>query len=153
MNETAKPTINRADIIQFIRYAMVGVINTVITLAVIYVCKDFLGINQWVSNAIGYVAGFVNSFVWNKLWVFRSHGAVVREALKFIGGFLLCYLLQLGATWVLTDHSPLTGQSWSLGAIVISGYGVATLLGMVVYTLANFVYNKAITFSAADDDE
>ena len=30
--------------------------------------------------------------------------------------------------------------------IVVSGYGIATVLGNVVYTLANFVYNRLVTF-------
>ena len=89
---------NRKALMQFVRYAAVGVINTTLTLFVIYVCKGLLGMNPWVSNAIGYVAGFVNSFLWNKLWVFNSHNAVVREAAKFVGGFFLCYGLQLFVT-------------------------------------------------------
>lgn len=147
------PTVKQADLIQFIRYAMVGAMNTILTLVVIYACKDFFGINQWVSNALGYVAGFINSFLWNKLWVFRSSAGYFKEALKFVGGFLLCYGLQFLATWLLTDHSFLTGSEWTLFGMVISGYGISTLVGMVVYTLANFAYNKAITFAGADGDE
>jgi peptidoglycan/LPS O-acetylase OafA/YrhL len=30
--------------------------------------------------------------------------------------------------------------------MVISGYGVATLVGMIAYTIANFVYNRFVTF-------
>ena len=41
------PTVKQADLIQFIRYAMVGAMNTILTLVVIYACKDFFGINQW----------------------------------------------------------------------------------------------------------
>ncbi len=79
--------------------------------------------------------------------MFRSSAGYFKEALKFVGGFLLCYGLQFLATWLLTDHSFLTGSEWTLFGMVISGYGISTLVGMVVYTLANFVYNKAITFA------
>lgn len=149
MTDIKTSPIKRPDLIQFVRYAMVGAMNTILTLVVIYACKDFFEINQWVSNAIGYIAGFINSFLWNKLWVFHSSAGYLREAIKFIGGFLICYALQFAATWLLTDHSFLTGSEWDLFGFVISGYGVATLMGMVVYTLANFFYNKAITFSGA----
>lgn len=142
-----KPRVRRADIVQFVRYALVGIINTVLTLVVIYACKDFFGINLWVSNALGYIAGFVNSFLWNKLWVFHSTGSIVREAWRFVGGFCLCYLLQLAATWVIADHSPLAGTEWIVLGFTVSGYGIATLMGMVVYTCANFLYNKVVTFS------
>ncbi|MDE6826408.1 MAG: GtrA family protein [Paramuribaculum sp.] len=137
----------KQNILQFARYIAVGCSNTLLTLIVIFLCKDFLHINLWVSNAIGYIAGFVNSFFWNKHWVFHSHGSFIKEALKFVSGFVVCYCLQLGATWLLTVHSPLAQGEWSIFGFVISGYGLSTLLGMVVYTVANFFYNRAITFA------
>ncbi|MDE6545719.1 MAG: GtrA family protein, partial [Paramuribaculum sp.] len=118
-NETTARTrqhhhaMKRTNILQFVRYAMVGALNTILTLVVIYACKDFFGINIWVSNAIGYIAGFINSFLWNKLWVFRSSAGYLREAIKFVGGFLLCYCLQFAATWLLNGHSLLAGREWS----------------------------------------
>lgn len=137
---------HRKDVEQFIRYVMVGVLNTLITLAVIFLCKSVLDVNQWVSNAIGYVAGMVNSFLWNKVWVFRSRSRHYRaEAVKFMVGFLLCYGLQLLATWLMT--SAFGDMEIILpGIMTVSGYGVATLLGMVLYTVANFVFNRAVTF-------
>ena len=48
-------------LIQFVKYACVGVLNTLVTLCVIFICKALLGVNPLVSNAIGYVAGVVNS--------------------------------------------------------------------------------------------
>ncbi len=133
------------NLLQFLKYGVVGVINTLLTLAVIVVCKDFFGVNIWLSNAAGYVAGFVNSFLWNKLWVFQSHNNVLVEALKFVGGFLLCYLLQFGATYFF--NYLLSGSQWGIYGFAISGYGLATLLGMMVYTLANYFYNRIVTFS------
>lgn len=137
---------HRHTVLQFIRYALVGVINTMVTLVVILVCKSLLGINPWVSNAAGYVAGFINSFIWNKLWVFNSHNKVIQEALKFFGGFLICYGLQFVVTFLLTDCTILGDMEWKIRDFTLSGYGVATIIGMVAYTLANFVYNRMVTF-------
>lgn len=138
-------TLRSEHILQFIKYACVGVLNTLVTLGIIYLCKSILEVNMWVSNAIGYVAGMLNSFVWNKLWVFNSRGKkVIGEMLKFFTGFGVCYLLQLLVTWLLTFF--IGSFEMSFFGFVISGYGVATLFGMVFYTMANYVYNKAITF-------
>ena len=38
---------------QFIKYRIVGVLNTLVTLGVIYLCKSMLGWNLYVSNALG----------------------------------------------------------------------------------------------------
>ncbi len=131
---------------QFIKYAVVGVINTLVTLIVIFVCKSLLGVPEILSNALGYIAGVVNSFLWNKTWVFRSKKSFRREAVKFAIGFGLCYVLQLGVVLGINLHSPISGMEWHIMGFTLSSYGVATLIGMVVYTLANFVYNKTVAF-------
>ena len=130
---------------QFVKYCMVGVLNTLVTLGVIYLCKSFLGWNLYVSNALGYICGVINSFLCNKQWVFQSDGKYVNEAVKFLVGFGLCYGIQLLVVWMLTE-SPFGSLNFEIVGIVISGYGIATLLGNVVYTLCNFVYNRLVTF-------
>ena len=126
--------------VQFVKYCIVGVLNTLVTLGVIYLCKSLLGWNLYVSNALGYI----NSFVCNKQWVFCSQGGYRREALRFVGGFAVCYLLQLAVVWLLTRS--IGDFEYLILGIVLSGYGIATLLGNVVYTLANFAYNRLVTF-------
>lgn len=132
--------------IQFVKYACVGVLNTLVTLCVIFVCKVLFGVNPLVSNAIGYVAGVVNSFLWNKNWVFKTSGHYTREAVGFLAGFLICYGLQFLTVWLLSYKTPLKEFEMSIFAFTLSGYGLATLLGNVVYTLTNYAYNKIVTF-------
>ena len=117
----------RAVVSQFMRYVCVGIMNTCITLVVIFSCKSVLGVNPWVSNALGYVAGFLNSFIWNKLWVFHSKNNAL-------------------VTWLLTTHTPLASWQLDIAGFTLSGYGLSTLLGMCFYTLSNFVYNRVVTF-------
>ncbi len=138
--------LRNSDLIQFVKYACVGVLNTLVTLCVIFICKALLGVNPLVSNAIGYVAGVVNSFLWNKNWVFKTSGRYAREAVTFLVGFLLCYGLQFLTVWLLSYKTPLKEFEMSIFAFTLSGYGLATLLGNVVYTLTNYVYNKIVTF-------
>ncbi len=132
--------------LQFSRYAAVGMMNTLLTLGIIFICKGLFHVNPWISNAAGYVAGFINSFIWNKLWVFRSHNNMMREALKFCIGFGICYVLQFAVTRTLTELTPLQDMSWQLPGFLLSGYAVATLIGMMVYTGANFIFNRMVTF-------
>lgn len=145
MTDSASKAERIEKIVQFIKYCLVGVLNTLVTFGVIYLCKSFLGINPYVSNALGYICGVINSFLCNKSWVFRSKGGYRREAVRFVIGFALCYALQFAVVWVLTE-SPFGEYVFDFWGIVISGYGIATLLGNVVYTLANFVYNRLVTF-------
>lgn len=132
--------------VQFVKYCMVGVLNTLVTFGVIYICKSFLGLNLYLSNALGYVAGVVNSFLCNKQWVFRSKRGYRREAVFFLISFMICYAIQLWTVWIIND-SWFGAEVYQLTAtIAISGYGIATLVGNVVYTVTNFLFNKLITF-------
>jgi hypothetical protein len=138
---------NHTKQIEFLKFIIVGMINTMVTLVVIFTTKSLLGLNPYLSNALGYVAGLTNSFIWNKAWVFRSKGSTGAEAMKFLAGFAVCYSLQLLFVWALTSHTPLGAMEWDIKGFTLSGYGVATLGGMCVYTLCNFIYNRQIAFS------
>lgn len=135
----------RNSIQQLAKYATVGVMNTFLTLFVIFLCKSFLGINEYVSNAVGYVVGFCNSFMWNKTWVFKSGGKWHKEATLFLTGFFICYGIQLLVVWLI-NKSWFGDTLYDLGFFTISGYGIATLIGNVAYTVCNFIYNKIVTF-------
>ena len=131
--------------VQFLKYCIVGALNTVVCLGVIFVCKSLLGVNPYLSNILGYGAGLINSFLWNKQWVFKTRGGYSREAVRFLVGFAVCYLLQLALVFVL-NSSPFGRFEVDIFGFFLSGYGIATLLGNVVYTLANYVYNRLVTF-------
>lgn len=131
--------------VQFIKFCIVGALNTLVTLCTIFVCKSLIGLNEYISNAAGYILGVVNSFLWNKQWVFHTNGRYRREALRFGIGFLICYSIQL-LTLFLLNTSPLGDIEIDTGMVVISGYGISTLLGCCAYTVSNFIYNRLITF-------
>ena len=135
----------KKNLFQFIKYCMVGVLNTLVCLCTIFVCKSLLGVNPYIANAIGYCAGVLNSFLWNRSWVFRSHGRYSREAIRFMTGCGLCYLAQLAVVFTL-NQSHFGDYEFDFRFFVLSGYGIATLLGNVVYTLCNYVYNRLVVF-------
>lgn len=138
---------NRRQQIQFLKFIVVGGINTVVTLFVILICKSILGLNPYLSNAFGYVAGVTNSFLWNRSWVFHSSGRMSAEAIRFLIGFGICYSMQFLFVWGTTTYSPLGNMLWDICGYTLSGYGVATLGGMCIYTLCNFIYNRQVAFT------
>lgn len=137
---------NSESFLQFVKYAIVGVMNTLLTLLTIYICKSFLEINPYISNGIGYLIGLINSFLWNRTWVFRaSDGKIHKQAVKFLIGFALCYVIQFFIVWGLNQSSFGEIEVIVFG-FTFSGYGIATLIGTVAYTLSNFIYNRLVAF-------
>ena len=133
--------------VQLIKYGLVGVSNSLITLIVIFVCNELLGMKLMLADVIGYIAGVVNSFIWNKTWVFKSHNHRLRyEITLFAVGFLLCFGLQFLTVLVL--RNPMKALEISLFGISsdVVGEYAAVCIGMVVYTLSNFIFNRCLTF-------
>lgn len=119
---------------QLIRFGIVGVINTLITLIVIYVLQELLHVKYTTANLAGYIAGVINSFFWSKLWVFKKlNSNFMREAVLFLVSFGVCYGIQFVALLGLVELLHLD-ETW------------AQLVSMAVYTLCNFAMNKCITF-------
>ena len=133
-----------------LKYGVIGVLNTLITLVAFYLLNTLLDIPYGISNPVAYILGVINSFLWNRNWVFKTNANFKREALLFGCGFLLCWGLQ-GAVSLLV----LEGLNWkNLPADIIpffpmekAGQNIVMVLAMVVYTLANYVYNRFITFN------
>lgn len=121
---------------QAIKYGVVGVSNTLITMAVIWVMMKLFGCREGLSNLTGYVAGLLNSFIWNKQWTFKeSSTGWAKSAIRFGIAFAVCYIMQYGLVLVLNSQ------------LTIDHY-YNHLIGMVFYTMVNFVINKFYTFKA-----
>ena len=122
-----------AALLQFLKFGLVGVSNTLITAVVIALLLKVCRLPDLPANIIGYVAGLVNSFVWNRRWTFASTRMVWDAAWRFVLTFAVCYAVQLGVLWLL------------LARLDIDPYW-CHLMGMAVYTVLNFLLNKLFTF-------
>lgn len=126
--------------IEAIKYGIVGVANTLLTLAIIWLMRVVLGTPLVIANATGYWTGFVNSFILNRSWTFKGEkGDWRKEFVKFFIAFLICYSIQLCFVLFL-KRLTFWGDLGKSGEIYI------TLLGMIVYTGTNFFLNKYYTF-------
>lgn len=68
---------------KFIKFGLVGVLNTIITIVVFNILR-FVDINIVVANTTGYICGMINSYLWNNRWVFKSNSKDISTVAKFI---------------------------------------------------------------------
>lgn len=89
---------NKAELFQFIKFGLVGVSNTAISLAIyylfIFIDKDY----YLLGNIVGCVVSVGNSFFWNYRLVFKDHARDLWELLKKAGKTYLSY----GGTFLLS---------------------------------------------------
>lgn len=119
---------------EIIRFAIVGIANFLIIMAVSWLLMHLFGINFYVANIVAYVLALVNNFYWNRIWVFRSTGERMgRQALMFLAAYGIAYLVQLGVIAVLVQ--------W-LGV----NKDLANFIGLFPFGATNFLLNKFFAF-------
>jgi len=71
---------------QFVRFAMVGALNTLVDLAAFYLLGLIPGMPDVAAKAVSYALGICNSFLWNKYWTFSAGKSErgFREFLVFV---------------------------------------------------------------------
>lgn len=124
---------NRTLLFEAMKFCIVGILNTGLTLAIIFLMWKKLGAPEYLSNWIGYITGFINSFLLNKKWTFKSRNNFKSELLRFSIVFALCYTIQLSTLYFLETVPKIASE-------------YAQLIAMICYTGFNFLLNKIITF-------
>lgn len=119
---------------QALRFAAVGVANTLVTYLVLRALHEGAGISLPIASAIGYAVGVVQSFAFNRRWTFAATAAApAGQALRFIAVNIACGLIFSG---VITAIAPGVGIT------------LATLVGTALTTVIGFVLNRAFVFRA-----
>ncbi|PWU72333.1 GtrA family protein [Ochrobactrum sp. POC9] len=116
---------------QAVKFGLVGLVNTLITLIVI-AFLTWANVSPWIANAVGYAAGLINSYYGNLLWTFTAPPSNSNK-LKFFTSFAIAYAINLA---FLSITLPLT----EIHAMV------PQILSMVAYTLTFFVLSKFWVF-------
>ena len=91
-------------IIQLIKFGIVGVIATLIDLAVLILLKEFMHVDVLAASAVAFSVSVIANYILSMLFVFKSRGnSKVKEFLVFvilsIGGLLLNQFIM----WIGTE--------------------------------------------------
>ena len=96
-------------IMQLIKFGIVGVIATLIDLAVLMLLKEFMHIDILVASAVAFSVSVIANYILSMLFVFESSGnSKVKEFLVFvvlsIGGLLLNQFIMWIGTEIMTAY-------------------------------------------------
>ena len=131
--------------LHFVKYNLIGILNTLITLAVVWVLHQILDWNLELSNFLGFVAGGCNSYLMNRIWNFRSVNAKKHEILRFTTVFLCAYGLNLlvleGCVYALTNFAFLQPLN-EFSAHFMKPTYLANVVANVVYVLVSYTLYK-----------
>lgn len=126
--------------LHFIKYNLIGIANTSLTLFVVWILYERLGWNLELSNFLGFVAGGINSYIWNRRWNFKSENRKGGEIVRFVTVFLCAYLVNLFVLESFKDAVP------SAGSLLSSGY-IANVLANAAYVIVSFALYRYWVFA------
>ncbi|NRD76688.1 GtrA family protein [Bacillus sp. BRMEA1] len=118
---------------KFLKFGTVGIFNTLITIG-FFSLFVHLGMNYIAANVVSYFIGMINSFFWNKNWVFQVQTGQLSLFLKFMLVNLVTLGFNTACLYILVDHLQIQSI---LAQIFSTGFGL----------ILNFGLNKKWTFT------
>ncbi len=116
---------------QFLRYNLVGIVNTIIGFSIIFGLMA-LGVSAVISNLVGYLIGAIVSYTLNVRFTFKDAPNSQFRAVKFFAVLFVAYLLNLAMLKLCL-------------MFFVNAY-VAQVVAGSVYTISSFLLAKALVF-------
>lgn len=118
------------------KFIAVGFLNTTIDFGVLNILSVATGITSGFLvggvNVPGFIAAVINSYFWNKFWVFRGGGGAATDFPKFIAVSVGGLLLNSGVVVLATTYVP-----------IFPGFGSSAWLNSAKFfaTVLVFIWN------------
>ncbi|MGH2904447.1 MAG: GtrA family protein [Solirubrobacteraceae bacterium] len=119
--------------VQFVKFGIVGVSNTLLAFAVYTVLLKVFGVWYVAASGIGFIVGATNGFLLNRRWTFKEHVGDRTTPVK----------------WAVVQSC---GLAFNLGLVYlfVDGLGMDELVGQIpttaIVTVLTFAANRAWTF-------
>ena len=141
-------TTQRHSLIQVLKFTSIGLLNTVVDFAVLNILIFAFGTGEngelyVVIKAISFIAAVINSYLFNKYWVFKgsTRTSKIQEGFLFFVvsemGFILNVSISSGVFLFLSTHTYLNSNLEA---------NAGALIGSISVLLWNFFGYKLIVF-------
>jgi putative flippase GtrA len=117
----------------FIKYALVGVLNTFVGLSFIYLFKWWFNFSDIAANALGYFFGFIVSYTLNSRWTFKYGGPDFLAIIKFGCVIIIAYLTNLFTVIALIETYN------------VNSY-LSHAIGVFPYFIISYFLSKSLVF-------
>lgn len=127
----------------FIKFILVGIVNTLVGTAVMFIAYNVFHFSYWISSAANYVIGSICSYFLNKYFTFQNKEKSPVIMLKFILNITICYLIAYGGAKKLI-------------LLLLSGFSrqwqdnIAMVCGMGLFVILNYFGQRFFAFKKKD---
>ena len=125
--------------IKVIKFALVGVVNTLFGSAIMFILYNCFDVNYYISSFCNYFFGSILSYFLNKYFTFNYKKKDLKTIIKFIINISVCYLISYGAIRPII-RIILEGQSIKLID------NIAMIGGMCFFIILNYFGQRFFVF-------
>jgi putative flippase GtrA len=124
-------------ILKFLKFAAVGFSGLFVDYAFTYIFKEWVRVQKYVANSIGFTIAASSNYVLNRVWTFESDNP---DIIIEYSEFLIISIIGLGINNLVL---------WLIVSRLRINFYVAKFFAICVVTLWNFLANFFITFNQA----
>ena len=119
-------------LIQFLKFCVVGLSNTVISLAVYYIILYF-GAHYVIASILSFIFSVLNAYYWNYKYVFNTKSDILKSLIKTYTSYGFSYVLSTTLLIILVEYYNISEL-------------LAPILVLVITVPLNFILNKFWAF-------
>ena len=123
----------------FFKFIAVGIVNTLVGSAIMFILYNIVGVGYWFSSAANYVIGSILSFLLNKYFTFGVRQWSVFMIFTFITNIAICYGIAYGIA------KPAMNYLLRNSSIKIRE-NAALFTGMCFFTGINYLGQRFVVF-------
>lgn len=124
----------------FLKFIVVGVINTAFGTSIMFGLYNVLHCNYWISSMANYVFGSILSYYLNKKYTFKNKEKGVKPMIRFGINIIICYMISYGVAkpfvrYILKEETYTLQENGAL------------FVGMCLFIMLNYVGQRFFAFS------
>jgi putative flippase GtrA len=128
--------LSREFLLKFIKFGIVGFTGLFVDFGTTYLCKEWLKMQKYVANSIGFTVAASSNYILNRIWTFKSQDPnIALEYTEFIIISLVGLVINNFILWLILRNFKIN-------------FYLAKLFAIGVVTVWNFLANYFITFAA-----
>jgi len=124
---------------QFVKFGLVGVSNTFVSLAVYYIFYFISEDLYFIGNAVGFIVSVLNAYYWNSKFVFNADKSNGKKRKN--GAVLLKTYICYGSTFLLSEVLIIV----EIELLHISGV-IAPVINLLITIPLNYILNKFFAY-------
>ena len=131
---------NRAELIRFGKFGLVGTIGAIVDFAVLNLGIQVFDLAKWLANTFSFSAAVLSNFTWNRLWTFPESRD--RQLRSQLGKFLLVNLMG----YAINQALFLSLDRYVFSEWGVWGYNISKAIAIGVVLFWNFGANRIWTY-------